>query len=80
MISEENDDYKGRRHKVHSHYDFLENSDDSNAVYTQVKQMEAGDELISEKRKTFDSDYERLQAERGEMMGGQMGGGRNLMI
>ena len=38
--------------------------------------MEASDDQLSEKRKNFDSDYERMQAERGELMGGgPMGGG-----
>ena len=56
---------------------FLDGSDNSNAVYQQVKEMEAGDDMLSQKRKTFDSDYEKLQAERGELMGGGRRGPNN---
>jgi hypothetical protein len=90
-ITDENDDYKSKRYRVETSYDFLENSDSSSTVYQKVQAMETGDQMLSEKRKGFDSDYERLQAERGELMGGQgpqggmqgramNGGGRNLMI
>ena len=73
MISEENDDYTKRRYKIESSYDFLEGASDD--IHGQVKSMEAQDSQLSEKRKTFDSDLERMQRERGEMMGNQMGPG-----
>ena len=75
-ITEDNDDYTKKRYGMETNYDFLEGQKDSNAVYQQLKQMEASDDQLSEKRKNFDSDYERMQAERGELMGGgQQGGG-----
>ena len=70
-ISEENDDFTHKRHGMDTNYDFLEGSEDTNTVYTQVKHMEAKDDQLSQKRKSFDSDYERLQSERGELMRGQ---------
>ena len=73
MISEENDDYTKRTYKIESSYDFLDGSSDD--IHGQVKSMEAQDAQLSEKRKTFDSDLERMQRERGEMMGNQMGPG-----
>jgi len=69
-ITEENDDFTKQRHNSETNYDFLEGSDNSNVVYQQLKQMEASDGQLSEKRKSFDSDYERLQSERGELMKG----------
>ena len=76
-ITEDNDDYTKKRHGMDTNYDFLEGQSDSNTVYQQLKQMEASDDQLSQKRKNFDSDYERMQAERGELMGGgPMGGGQ----
>lgn len=73
MITEENDDYTKRIYKIESSYDFLEGA--SNDIHKQVKSMEAQDNQLSEKRKGFDSDLERLQRERGEMMNQQSGPG-----
>lgn len=70
-ISEDNDDFTKKRHRFEDNYDILEGSSSSNAVYQQVKQMEASDDQLSQKRKNFDSDYERMQQERGELMRGQ---------
>ena len=43
----------------------LEGNTLSNAVYQgQSVAMETGDQMLSEKRQAFDSDFERLQAER----------------
>ena len=76
-ITEDNDDYTKKRYGMETNYDFLEGQSDSNTVYQQLKQMEAGDDQLNQKRKNFDSDYERMQAERGELMGGgAMGGGQ----
>ena len=75
-ITEDNDDYTKKRHGMETNYDFLEGQSDSNAVYQQLKQMEASDDQLSQKRKNFDSDYERMQSERGELMGGGPMGGR----
>ena len=73
MISEENDDYTKRTYKMESSYDFLEGASDD--IHSQVKSMEAQDSQLSEKRKSFDNDLERMQRERGELMGQQSGPG-----
>ena len=73
MISEENDDYTKRTYKIESSYDFLEGASDD--IHGQVKSMEAQDSKLSEKRKSFDNDLERMQRERGELMGQQSGPG-----
>ena len=73
MISEENDDYTKRTYKMESSYDFLEGASDD--IHGQVKSMEAQDSQLSEKRKSFDNDLERMQRERGELMGQQSGPG-----
>ena len=73
MISEENDDYTKRTYKMESSYDFLDGASDD--IHSQVKSMEAQDSQLSEKRKSFDSDLERMQRERGEMMNQQSGPG-----
>ena len=87
MISEENDDYTKRTYKIESSYDFLDGASDD--IHGQVKSMEVKDTQLSEKRKAFDSDLERMQRERGELMGQQSGpgmgqrpgplGGQNMM-
>lgn len=88
-ITEENDDFKKGRHNIESNYDFLENSDSSSTVYQQIKDMEKSDAKLNEKQKSFDSDYQKLQEERGKIMGnqgpqGMLGGvnrgGSSLMI
>tara|TARA_B100000900_G_scaffold14771_1_gene11810 strand:- start:6395 stop:7114 length:720 start_codon:yes stop_codon:yes gene_type:complete len=73
MISEENDDYTKRTYKIESSYDFLEGASDN--IHSQVKSMEAQDSQLSEKRKSFDNDLERMQRERGELMNQQSGPG-----
>ena len=73
MITEENDDYTKRTYKMESNYDFLEGASDD--IHKQVKSMETQDDKLSEKRKAFDSDLERMQRERGEMMNQQSGPG-----
>jgi len=73
MISEENDDYTKKTYKIESSYDFLEGASDD--IHSQVKSMEAQDSQLSEKRKSFDNDLERMQRERGELMGQQSGPG-----
>lgn len=77
MISEENDNNKDSRFIMHSKYDTIEGNTISNAVYqNQGSAMETGDQMLSEKRQAFDSDLEKLQAERAQMMGGQGPQGR----
>lgn len=77
MITEENDNNKDSRYIMHSNYDTIEGNTLSNAVYQgQSVAMETGDQMLGEKRQAFDSDFERLQAERAEMMGGQGPQGR----
>ena len=73
MITEENDDYTKKTYKMETNYDFLEGSGDS--IHAQVQSMEKDDSQLSTKRKSFDSDLERLQRERGDMMGQQSGPG-----
>lgn len=73
MISEENDDYTKRTYKMESSYDFLDGS--SGDIHSQVKSMEAQDSQLSEKRKSFDNDLERMQRERGQLMNQQKGPG-----
>tara|TARA_B100000686_G_scaffold342627_1_gene422145 strand:- start:2562 stop:3209 length:648 start_codon:yes stop_codon:yes gene_type:complete len=73
MISEENDDYTKRTYKMETNYDFLEGASDS--IHSQVKSMEESDAQLSQKRKSFDNDLERMQRERGEMMQQQSGPG-----
>ena len=73
MISEENDDYTKRTYKIESSYDFLEGASDD--IHGKVKSMEAQDSQLSQKRKAFDNDLERMQRERGELMGQQSGPG-----
>jgi len=69
MISDSNDDYTKRTYKIESSYDFLEGASDD--IHGQVKSMEAQDSQLNEKRRAFDSDLERMQRERGELMGQQ---------
>ena len=73
MISEDNDDYTKRTYKMETNYDFLEGASDS--IHSQVKSMEESDAQLSQKRKSFDNDLERMQRERGEMMQQQSGPG-----
>jgi len=73
MITEENDDYTKKTYKMDTSYDFLEGSSDD--IHAQVKSMEAQDSQLSSKQKSFDSDMERMERERGEMMGQQSGPG-----
>jgi len=73
IITEENDDYTKRVYKIENSFDYLVGSSDD--IHTQVKNMESQDERLSEKRKAFDNDLERMQRERGELMGNQMGPG-----
>ena len=67
-ITEDNDDYKKKRYTMETNMDFLDGSDNSNTVYQQLKKMEASDDQLNQKRKGFDSDYEKLQSERGELL------------
>ena len=73
MITEENDDYTKKTYKMESAYDFLDGASDD--IHSQVKSMEAQDSQLSQKRKGFDNDLERMQRERGELMGQQSGPG-----
>jgi len=73
MITEENDDYTKKTYKMESAYDYLEGASDD--IHGQVKSMEAHDAQLSSKQKGFDNDLERMQRERGEMMGQQSGPG-----
>ena len=72
-ITEENDDYTKRTYKMETNFDFLEGASDS--IHAQVKSMEQNDSQLNGKKQAFDNDLERLQRERGEMMGQQSGPG-----
>ena len=69
MITEENDDYTNKTYKIETNYDFLDG--DSGSIDSKVKDMEKDDSKISAKKKSFDSDLERMQRERGELMNQQ---------
>ena len=73
MITEENDDYTKRTYKIETNYDFLDG--ESGSIDSKVKDMEKDDSKISAKKKSFDSDLERMQRERGELMNQQQGPG-----
>jgi len=73
MITEENDDYTKKTYKIDTNYDMLEGASDS--IHAQVQSMEGKDSQLSDKRQSFDSDLERMQRERGDMMGQQSGPG-----
>ena len=76
IISEENDDFTKRTYKIENSFDYLDGASDD--IHGQVKSMEAQDAHLSAKRKSFDDDLERMQRERGEMMGNQMGSGGGM--
>lgn len=67
-ITEENDDYTKKIYKIDSNYESL--NDYNTPIQNQVKQMEQNDQSLNEKRKQFDSDFERIQRERGEVANG----------
>ena len=73
MITEENDDYTKNTYKIETNYDYLDGVSDS--IDSKIKDMEKNDTQVSEKKKSFDSDLERMQRERGEMMNQQQGPG-----
>ena len=73
MIKEENDDYTKSTYKIESSYIFLDSA--PNDIQGQVKSMEAQDSQLSEKRKSFDNDLERMQRERGQLMNQRTGPG-----
>ena len=68
MITEENDDYTKKTYINHTNYDYLDGDDST--IHQQVKHMEKCDNHIDSKRQQFDSELERLQRSRGEMMQG----------
>lgn len=72
IISNENDDYTTKKYKIDSNYEFLSgNSIGSNLdLSNQIKQMESKDNQLSQSKNLFDSDFERLQRERGEIGNG----------
>ena len=69
MITEENDDFTKRRHKIESDLSFIDGADDA-SLQGQIQHMEKNDQQIGQKRQQFDSDYERLQQERGQIGNG----------
>jgi hypothetical protein len=69
-ITEDNDDFTKKRHTIEDNFDFLEDASSSNTVYQQVAEMEASEDKLGKQRTSFDSDFERMQSERGELMKG----------
>ena len=69
-ITEDSDDFTKKRHTIEDNFDFLEDASSSNTVYQQVAQMEASEDKLGKQRTSFDSDFERMQSERGELMKG----------
>lgn len=69
MITEDNDDFTKKTYKIESDLSFLEGSDDA-SLQGQIQHMEKNDQQVSQKKQQFDSDYERLQQERGEIGAG----------
>ena len=74
-ITEDNDDYTKKIYKIDTNYESLDESD--MPIQNQIKQMEKTDESLTQKRKQFDSDFERIQRERGEI--GNGGGQQSRM-
>lgn len=74
LITEDNDDYTKKTYKIESNYDLLDGANDSMNV-NQISEMEKNDSRISEKQKSFDSDLERMQKERGQLLQSQSGPG-----
>jgi predicted RNase H-like nuclease (RuvC/YqgF family) len=74
-ITEDNDDYTKKIYKIDTNYESLDGSD--MPIQNQIKQMEKTDESLTQKRKQFDSDFERIQRERGEI--GSGGGQQSRM-
>lgn len=69
MITEDNDDFTKKTYKIESDLSFIEGADDS-SLQGQIQHMEKNDQQVNQKRQQFDSDYERLQQERGEIGNG----------
>jgi len=69
LITEENDDYTNKTHKIDTNLSFLEGVTES-SLHGQVQEMEAHDTNLTQKRQQMDNDYERLQRERGEVGNG----------
>ena len=67
IISNDNDDFSKKNHQFTSNYDFI-SEDNTRSLESQVKFMESKDNQLSEKRNLFDSDLERLQMERNNLM------------
>lgn len=69
MITEENDDFTKKTHKIDTNLSFLDGVSDA-SMQGQIQQMEKQDNKLSGKRQELDNDYERLQRERGEVGNG----------
>ena len=71
MITEDNDDYTNKTHKIDTNLSFLDGAT-ADSLQGQVQEMEKQDNNLSQKRQQIDNDYERLQRERGEVGNGTM--------
>ena len=71
MITEDNDDYTNKTHKIDTNLSFLDGAT-ADSLQGQVQEMEKQDNNLSQKRQQIDNDYERLQRERGEVGNGMM--------
>lgn len=68
-ITEENDDFTKKNHKMDTNLSFLDGISDI-SLQGQVQHMEKQDNQLGQKRQQFDSDFERLQRERSEVGNG----------
>ena len=65
IISDNNDNCAENFYGNHSTYELLESFGD---IKDNIKDMEIADKTIKDTKSGFDSDYERLQRERGELL------------
>jgi hypothetical protein len=66
MITDKDDNNTTNFHQFHLSYDTLD--DNNNDIHQQVADMEKNDTELNSKHSGFDSDLEKLQRDRGDMM------------
>lgn len=66
MITDNDDNNTTNFHQFHLSYDTLD--DNNNDIHQQVANMEKNDSELNSKHSGFDSDLEKLQRDRGDMM------------
>lgn len=68
LVTDQDDNNTTNFHSQQSLYDFIGNDTNDKEFQQKLTQMEFGDKKIEEERGSLDSDLERLQRERGELM------------